>query len=251
VPPTLILAKTDINERRLYITKLLHRSTPSNSKVKGTNPPTTRSARQLDPTSNMNQSRIWLPSQDSMADPTISVHQVSPLQQTLQTPDHQDTSSSKRCNISNRTTPMPSRSITHHTRAMRHLNLDQLSTVRGEALGRVIFLNIIMELFLKHEANGHLPCPGILHTGRSIDHIHRMARKRIVSPEPRHSPKCRPIPIRPDQSQRPHPHVNTFTPIPDYYFNDRNTSYPILTTYIHTFQISNIEPQASNHVQHQ
>lgn len=198
----------------------------------------------------MNQSRIWPPSLDNMAVPTISVHQVSPLQQTLRMPDHRDTSSSKRCNISNRTTPMPSRSITHLTRAMCHLNLDQLSTVRGEALGRVIFLNIIMALFLKHEANGHLPCLAILHTGSLLYHIHRMARKRIVSPEPRYSSEAQagpdqagPIATATPSRQYFHSHSRLLFQRPKHELSNFNDIYPYIS-------IFTIEPQASNHVQH-
>lgn len=183
--PIRTLAKTVIDERRLYITKLLHLSTPSNCKSRNTKPPTTKSARLLETTFTVSQSRIWLPFLDNMAVPTISVHQVCPLQQTLRMPDHQDISTSKSCNISSRTTPMPSHSTTHRFKLMRPLSLDQSSMVKGEVLGLVILLNTIMAFFLRLVANGHRLYLDIPHTGRLVDRIHRLARKRIAFYKPR------------------------------------------------------------------
>jgi len=214
VLPIRTLAKTVIDERRLYITKLLHRSTPSSSKSRDTKPPTTKSARLLETTSTVSQSRIWLPSLDNMAVPTISVHQVCPLQQTLRMPDHQDISTSKSCNISNRTTPMPSHSTTHPSKIMRPLSLDQSSMAKGEVLGLVILLNTTMVLFPRLAANGHRRYLGIPHTGRRFYRTLRPARKRIAFYSRIHA-KGRPVPIRPDQSRRSHRLIHVSTSIPD------------------------------------
>jgi len=156
-----------IDERLLYITKLHHHST-RNSKG-STRRPTTKSALPTEPPPTLTQFRIWPPFLDNTVVRTISVHQVYPPQQTSQTPDRQDINMSKRCNINKRIRLMPNRSITLLIRAMLLLSLDRSFMVKGEVLGPATWLNIIMVLFLRHEANGRRLCLVILLTGRSTN----------------------------------------------------------------------------------
>jgi hypothetical protein len=190
VRPTLILVKTVIDERQLYITKLLHPSTPSNSRAQVTNPPTTKSVQPPEPMSTLTQSRIWLPFLDNTAVRTTSVHQVSQPQQTLPMPDRQATDTSKRSSINNRTQTMPSLNTTHPIRPLLLLSLDRLFMVKGEVSGLATWLSITMALFLKHAANGHHPCLATHRTGRLVrraamkslpDHAYSLIQRSLHS----------------------------------------------------------------------
>jgi hypothetical protein len=155
--------------RPLYITRLLSHTTLTSPKSGvtrslATRSRTTRSVPLLPsthtPHSTKNPFRIWHLFLVNMVVSNNLVSQPFPPPPTLPTPDHLDTSMSKRCSTDESTRHTPSRSTIPLIKPTRLCSLDLVIMVKEGVLGQMAIIRVSTTKVLPHkvEANGRLPC---------------------------------------------------------------------------------------------